>query len=157
MKTSPDGLEFIARWEGEVLHPYHDQAGLLTIGVGHLIRSWEEYSNGITHDQAMALLAGDVSVAEEAVLGSLQVDLAQYQFDACVSFTFNCGGGAWRMSSVRKFCNEQNWEVAAKSFLLWDKRRDPATGQLVVDQGLLRRRQAEAALFSGPSGMCGAV
>ena len=153
MKTSSNGLEFIALHEGEVLHVYRDVAGVPTIGVGHALRAGEAFPNGITHDQAMALLASDVGIAEDAVNGRTTVELSQSQFDACVSFTFNCGGGAFARSTLLHCINQQDWDGAAAAFLLWDKRRDPSTGALVVDQGLLARRKAEAALFAsdGPA------
>jgi lysozyme len=153
VKTSENGLEFIARWEGEVLHVYSDMAGIPTIGIGHALRPGESYPNGITHAQAMALLAADVGVAEAAVNYETDVALSQSQFDACVSFAFNCGGGAYRTSTVLRCINGQDWDGAAKAFLLWDKRKDPKSGMLVVDQSLLARRKAEAALFQsdGPA------
>jgi lysozyme len=147
MKTSPDGLNFIAEWEGEVLHTYHDEAGVLTIGIGHALRPGESFPDGITHEQALEILSHDVASAESAVNGHVTVDLAQNQFDACVSFAFNCGGYAFAHSSVCADVNRGDLDAAAQAFLLWDKRRDPATGTLVVDQGLLNRRKAEASLF----------
>ena len=41
LKTSKSGLEFITKWEGCILKPYKDIAGLRTIGVGHLIKPGE--------------------------------------------------------------------------------------------------------------------
>ena len=49
LKTSKSGLEFIARWEGIVLHPYMDVAGLWTIGVGHLIKPSDSFKIGRAH------------------------------------------------------------------------------------------------------------
>ncbi len=150
MKTSAAGLSFIARWEGEVLRVYRDAAGISTIGVGHRIREGESFPDGITHEQAMDLLAGDVVTAESAVNAHVLVELSQNAFDACVSFTFNCGGGAFAQSSLLAFINRGDMQSAARGFLLWDKRRDPATGALVEDRGLLARRAAERDLFLKP-------
>jgi lysozyme len=148
MKTSPEGLEFIAHWEGEELHVYKDAAGVETIGIGHALRPGESFPNGITHEEALEILSHDVGSAENAVNGNVKVDLTQSQFDACVSFAFNCGGYAFAHSSVCSAINHQEWSSAADAFLLWDKRRDPTTGLLVVDKDLAARRQAESALFS---------
>ena len=37
----------------------------------------------------------------------------------------------------------------AGAMILWNKLKDPRTGQRVVSKGLLRRRCAEAALYIG--------
>lgn len=153
MKTSPTGLAFIAKWEGEVLHVYKDVAGIATIGVGHALRPGDSFPDGITHEQALALLAGDVQIAEHAVNALVeQVDdrLSQNAFDACVSFTFNCGGGAFERSTIRTFINAGDFQSAARAFLLWDHRKDPKSGALVEDGGLFARRAAERDLFLKP-------
>jgi lysozyme len=108
MKTSPEGLEFIVSQEALVLHPYHDQAGYLTIGVGHLLTDEERrtgvieiagekvrWINYLTEEQGMALLAQDVARFEDAV-NSYELDLTQAQFDVLVDFAFNLGEGGLR-------------------------------------------------------------
>jgi lysozyme len=154
MKTSTNGVAFVDREEGEVLHLYTDSAGKPTIGVGHLVKAGENFTNGITHDEALALLAGDLSIAEGNVNRLCPAagagTLSQNAFDALISFTFNCGGGALQVSSVRRLLNAGDMAGAAAAFELWDKRQDPKTGALVVDAGLLARRKREAALFLTP-------
>jgi lysozyme len=150
VKTSPTGLAFVAQWEGTVLRTYKDVAGVPTIGVGHALRPGEEFPDGITHDQALALLASDIRIAEAAVNANVTRPIGQNAFDALVSFAFNCGGGALYGSSILRFLNAGAPEQAADGFLLWCKRADPATGQLVQDGGLLARRRAERALFLAP-------
>lgn len=150
MKTSQAGLAFIAQEEGEVLHVYIDVAGKPTIGVGHLLRPGESFPNGITLEQSRALLAQDVQIAESHVNRLVKATINQNMFDALCSFTFNCGGGALQQSSMIKFLNEGKIDQAADAFLLWNKRTDPKTGQLVVDKGLDNRRKRERALFLKP-------
>lgn len=151
MKTSAAGEAFIAREEGEVLHVYKDAAGLDTIGVGHRLRPGEAYPDGITHDGAMSLLAGDLGTAEAEVNRDVTVPIGQNSFDALVSFAFNCGTGALRESMLHRLVNEGAApENITAAFEMWDKRRDPKSGALVVDAGLLNRRKAEAALFLTP-------
>ena len=133
-----------------MLRPYKDQAGKLTVGVGHLIRTGEDFSAGISHDQAMELLAQDVASAEGAVNVHVTRILTQNAFDACVSFTFNCGGGAFASSGILRCINAGDMLGAGNAFLVWDKRQDPATGQLVEDRGLFARRNAERELFLAP-------
>ena len=62
MSTSKNGLEFISKWEGCILKPYKDIAGLRTIGVGHLIKPGENFPDGveITKEKALEILANDV-------------------------------------------------------------------------------------------------
>jgi lysozyme len=147
MKTSQAGLEFIAREEGEVLRTYIDVAGKPTIGVGHLLRPGESYPNGITKEKSRELLAQDVKIAEAQVTSLVTVPMTQNMFDALVSFTFNCGGGALKKSSILRFTNAGDLTAAADAFLLWNKATDPKTGQLVVVKGLTNRRLREKALF----------
>lgn len=149
MKTSAAGLAFITRQEGgAVLHVYRDQVGVETIGVGHALRPGESYPDGITHDQAMALLAADVDNAENAIRMCITVPLTQNQFDALADFAFNCGAGALSSSSVRVKLNMRDYEGAADALLLWDKGK--VAGHLVELEDLKKRRAAERALFLTP-------
>lgn len=134
--ASAKGLEFIARWEGCVLHAYDDGTGVWTIGVGHTPAKPGEV---VTHAQAMALLRNDVAKAVAAV-NSLGLHLKQTQFDALVSFAFNCGGGALT-GGVSKNLHAGN-PAAAMAVL---SEYDHAGGRVLP--GLARRRAAESALF----------
>jgi len=88
LRTSEDGLEFIERWEGLRLKPYRDQAGHLTIGIGHLITDADVVpENGITVEQAYDLLREDMLRAEMGVKRNVRYPLNQHQFDALASFT----------------------------------------------------------------------
>jgi len=58
-----------------------------------------------------------------------------------VDFAFNCGCRNLDNSTLLKKVNEGDHEGAAAEFLKWDM----AGGHVMA--GLLRRRQAEAALF----------
>jgi len=73
--------------------------------------------------------------------------LQQNEFDALVDFVFNLGRGAFAGSTLLKNLNAGQFDAAATQFDLWDH----AGGQVVA--GLLRRRQAEQAMFQGqPAG-----
>jgi len=150
MKTSQNGLEFVAREEGEVDHVYNDIAGIPTIGVGHVVRPGESFPNGITHQQAMDMLAVDIGTAENQVNTCVKVTMTQNQFDALVSFTFNCGGGALAQSSTLKDLNSGDIQGAANALLLWDK--TTINGVLQSDPGLHGRRVRERQLFLTPDG-----
>lgn len=150
MKTSPAGLLFVAKWEGEVDHVYKDVAGVLTIGFGHALKAGDGFSptSTLTHQQALDLLAHDVSWAEDAVNGLVKVPMTQNQFDALVDFTFNCGSGALARSAVLSELNAGNAPGAAAHFPDWAHAMEG--GKLVVDQGLLRRRMSEQRIFLTP-------
>ena len=149
MKTSPSGLEFIAKWEGTVLKPYRDVAGLRTIGVGHLITPSDNFPDGvaITHEQAMDILAGDVKKCEDAIAKSITVPLTQNQFDALVSFGFNCGVGMYTGGS----CQLLN-KGDVPGFIAGLKSHNHAriNGVLQEVAGLTKRRNEEADLFMTP-------
>lgn len=146
MNISPAGVAFIKAHEGCVLHVYNDAAGIPTIGWGHARWTGE---SPITQAQADALLVGDLRPCEAAVNSLVDVPLAQNEFDALCSFVFNCGAGAFATSSARRALNEGDRRGAAVALLLWDKVRDPKSGQLVTNAGLFARRLDEATLFYG--------
>lgn len=151
MKTSANGLAFIAREEGEILHVYVDQVGVQTIGVGHALRKGESFPNGITHEQAMSILAADVILAENAINANVKVPLTQNAFDACVSLTFNIGTGAFASSTVLKKLNANDFVAAADAFLMWDK--GIVNGVKQALPGLTARRTRERTLFLKDTGL----
>jgi lysozyme len=161
MKTSQQGVEFIAAHEGSVkkngLHWIYDDhtgrpindynaRGFATIGYGHLITEAEKrqglFLNGINEEQALDLLSRDLSIAEGGVLRAVKVPLTQNEFDALVSFTFNVGAGNLNSSTLLRLLNAGNKRDVPAQFLRWDKSKG------VVLQGLVRRRRDEANLFS---------
>lgn len=148
MKTSKNGLEFISKWEGCVLKPYKDIAGLRTIGIGHLIKPGEDFPDGveITNEKALELLASDVKICEDAINKRIKVSLNQNQFDALVSFGFNCGTGVYSTSDACKELNKGNYSEVPQKLLSWCKAR--INGVLVVNKGLQNRRISEGQLFS---------
>lgn len=138
---SAEGLALIRRFEGFSAMPYLCPAGYRTVGYGHVVRAHEDFSGGIDVAQAAALLADDAQVAERAVRRLIAVPLAQGQFDALVSFTFNVGAGALQRSALRRCVNDGRHEDAAAQFGRW-----VWTGGRKLT-GLVARRAAEAALY----------
>lgn len=84
----------------------------------------------------------DTASAVDTVNNSLTVEINQNQFDALVSFAFNAGNSAESHSTLLRYVNAGRNDLAAGEFTKWDH----VNGVEVA--GLLRRRQAEAALFS---------
>jgi lysozyme len=148
--TSANGRGFIEQEEGVVLHLYKDSAGLWTIGAGHLVRPGECFGAGLTRIQADDLLSKDLAKVEACVRAFARPDITQNQFDALVSLGFNIGTGGLASSTVARLYAKGDLAGASDAFLMWNKRADPKTGQLVVDQGLMARRQRERALFLKP-------
>ena len=139
MKTSNNGINLIKQFEGCALSAYKCPAGVWTIGYGHT----KDVKQGmkITTNQATSLLKEDLATYENYVNKYVKVKLNQNQFDALVSFTFNCGGGALKSSTLLKKLNKADYTGAANELLRWNK----ANGKILA--GLTRRRKAEKALF----------
>ncbi|UYA58942.1 lysozyme [Pectobacterium colocasium] len=138
------GLDLIKSFEGLRLTKYLDTAGRWTIGYGHLILPHENFDNGITLQEADLLLRQDLKTAETGVQHYVNVDLNGNQFGALTSFTYNLGVESLETSTLLRLLNQGNYDAAADQFPRWDK-----DGEQVVE-GLLRRREAEKALFLQP-------
>lgn len=141
MTLSAAGMALVQEFEGLRLTAYKDGAGVLTIGYGHTGRDVHP-GQVITEQEAKALLVADLHAAVVVVNRSVKVPLTQNQFDACVDFVYNAGTGAFILSTLLKDINAGNFTSAATQFGRWVH----AGG--AVENGLVRRRAAEAALFA---------
>lgn len=139
MRTSQNGIDLIKSFEGCKLTAYKCPSGVWTIGYGHT--NGVKQGMKITKKQAEHYLKNDLKTYENYVNKYVKVKLNQNQFDALVSFTFNCGGGALKGSALLKRLNSGNYNAAANELLKWNK----SNGIILV--GLTRRRNAEKALF----------
>lgn len=142
MKISDAGLNLIKFFEGLRLESYVCPAGVWTIGYGH---TGSDVTPGLEIDQRRAeqLLRKDLLRFEQAVDILITVPLNQQQFDALVSFTFNCGVGALEKSTLRKRLNnkEEPNKVAEEELIKWVKAGDKTL------PGLVERRKKEIELF----------
>jgi lysozyme len=120
-------------------------AGVWTIGYGSTRGLTGEPITAATPfvDQATALkmLSRDASGAATAVATHVEVPLGDNQVAALTSFVYNLGAGAFEGSTLLRVLNEGDYAAAAAQFTEWDH----AGGHVV--QGLLNRREKEAALF----------
>ena len=91
MQTSQTGLALKEQEEGYRQFPYQDVVGKWTVGFGHLIKPGEDFSAGLTRDQAVALLITDSAFADEIVNSEVTVPLNQGEFDALSDFCYNLG------------------------------------------------------------------
>jgi lysozyme len=139
---SDHGLALTRSFEGLSLKSYQDSGGVWTIGYGHT-GPGVHAGLSITPDRADNLLREDVAAAVGCVNRGVRVPLAQHQFDALVDFCFNAGSGNFLGSTLLRAVNAGEFAAATEQFALWVH----AAGAVIP--GLVRRRAAEAALFSG--------
>jgi lysozyme len=145
MRMTKAGLDLIKQWEGFRAKAYRCPAGVWTIGFGHTSMAGKpDVKQGMVISKAEGerILLNDLKVYEAGVRSVIKVNLTPNQYSAAVSLCYNIGVGAFRRSSVARFCNRGQWKNAADAFALWNK----AGGRVLP--GLVRRRAAEAALFA---------
>lgn len=136
MRTSQKGINLIKQFEGCRLTAYKPVATeqYWTIGYGHY--GPDVYAGmKISQAQADAYLVADLAKFEKAV-DSLGRSFTQPQYDALVSFAYNCGAG-----NLKKLVANRSNQLIADTMLAYNK------GSGKVLPGLVRRRQAERALF----------
>ena len=143
----PQCIALIRSEEGEVLHTYRDTAGNLTIGVGHKVLPGESFPGNISQGECDDLLATDLLGAASAVCRYTIPSINDNQYSALISFTFNEGAEAYRNSHLLKMINVNRMDLVPAQFDVWNKVRNPHTGQLEVSQALVDRRTREKALF----------
>jgi lysozyme len=146
-----NGLALLKQCEGCKLISYIDQAGVWTIGYGH---TGHEVVPGLawTQDDADAALRNDIQTFAAGVSRLIEDPdvLNDNQFSAVVIFAFNIGLAAFAGSTALRDMNAHKLDNLTADMRMWDKIHDPHTGQLVVNQGLLNRRNAEIGLWNKP-------
>jgi len=137
-------IDTMIELEGEVHHPYLDQAKVPTIGIGSTA-----YENGnhvtmndpdIDHNRSIDLLLNK-TMANQRLLNHYFPDgkLTQNQNDALLEFIYNIGAGGFQASSVLRLALvNPNDPAIRQAFLMWDKIH--VDGQLVFNQALYNRR-----------------
>lgn len=158
-KTSKEGLDFIKGFETFVPFVYDDLVppvkgkykewnggtliGTPTIGYGHTDAAKHplKIRKGlrITEKEACEILAVDLADCEADVRRLVKKPLTQGQFDACSSFTFNCGPGNFKNIAAR--INRGDYNAARAAFDLYVKSK----GKYM--RGLQRRRDGEQSLW----------
>ena len=137
-KTSQNGVNLIKSFEGCYTRAYWDKWGKVwTIGYGHTGK--DVYSGlVISEQQAENLLKQDLKRFEGYVNNRKYVPqkLNQNQFDALVSFSYNCGQG-----NLKKLVGKRNLSQIANELLEYNKSKGKEL------KGLVRRRAAERQLF----------
>ena len=149
--------DLIKAFEGCHSTPYLCPAKLWTVGYGHVLYPEQarlkaderpsyplrpEHNRVWDADEIDALLEADLLRFTAGVL-RLCPSAADNErhFDAIVSLAFNVGLGNLQASTLRMKYNRGDYAGAADEFLKWRKSNG------VVLAGLVRRREAERALF----------
>lgn len=164
-KISPVGRAFIEKWEECVLYVYDDKVpkrhingklqypewdggdvvGTLTIGYGHTdAAGYPKIKHGLrlTKEQADEILGDDLAPCEANVSRIVKTALGQHQFDALVSFCFNCGAGNLKKLVVK--LNQGDYDDIPRHLMQFVSSK----GERM--QGLVNRRTGEVALWSLP-------
>jgi len=133
---------------GVALRAYRCPAGVWTCGWGETegVHSGTQWGKSF----ADARLCDSLTERAAAAQGMCTVTPSPNQLAALVRLSYNIGVGALARSSVLKAHNRADFAAAARAFALWNKARNPRTGQLEVMRGLVARRAAEAALYLRP-------
>ena len=164
MKISSEGISWLKGKEDKVLDKqgnhiiYDDKTGKpvntneplprgATIGYGHLIKSDEDFRNGINETTATELLRTDITTAEHAVKNNISVPLKQNQYDALVSLAYNIGAKNFANSTVVKYINNPNFHSSVypnleSAWKAWNR------SQGEISNGLINRRQNEWDLYN---------
>ena len=149
--TASDGMIAVLKQEeGFSSKPYHDYSQY-TVGYGTVCPDdMVDYymENGITEEEAELMLRNYLANTENTInkkfIDKYGLTLTQGQFDALVSFTYNCGS-AWISETSGTFHNAvKNGATGSeliRAFSLWCT----AGGKILP--GLVRRRLSEANMF----------
>lgn len=161
MKASEICIELIKYFEslhdGDLskigLQPKICPAGYWTEGYGHMILYNGKPLEGVENKElayklskvkdeidAVRLLKQDISERENIVNKILKKKVEQYQFDALLSHTFNCGVS----ETLYEIVNEKDINLE-KLQLWWKTKYITANGKKL--QGLIKRRKVEYNLF----------
>lgn len=141
MKVSQDCIDLIEHFEGKRNKAYLDPVGIPTIGIGFI--QGVKMGHYMTDEEIYVRLKDELERFEKGVKNSVNIPLTQGMFDACVSFSYNLGNGAFARSTLLKKLNLGDIEGASEEFGKWVN----AGGKKLL--GLQRRRDAERLMFLG--------
>ena len=153
------GLEFVKRWEG--FRPrLCNENGHCTVGFGSVMHTGpcdgrpveQPYASGVSEDAAATLLTQQAGDVRALIDEGLTVPLTQNQSDALISLVYDIGADAFKGSTLLQRVNAGDTAGAAAEIRKWTKEQRPDGGQADVPM-LVKRRDAEAALFLKPDGL----
>lgn len=145
MTINAAGLTLIKSFEGFRADAYLDPVGVPTIGYGTTsaagVGITVKLGMRITEAQAQAYLAAALDKFAAHIRPLIKVPINENEWAAFLSLAYNIGPGAFGKSSALRKFNQLDRAGAADAILLWNK----AGGRVL--KGLMRRREAERALF----------
>lgn len=144
LSLSATALIGIALHEGYRSRAYDDGVGVQTVGFG--TTAGVKRGDTITVERALVRLGDDVAKFERELRACIgEVPLAQYEWDAYVSWAYNVGTGAACGSTLVRKLKALDYAGACAELLRWDK----AGGRVLP--GLTKRRQEEYRRCIGPT------
>lgn len=143
--TSKKLKEFIMSFEGYSSKVYKCSSGILTIGYGTTRSECVAYGF-CTKEQAVKWFDEDIEIFAQAIkkrVSALKISLKQNEFDALVSFAYNCGTNALINSTLFKnICAGVRAEnIIKNNFTAWS---NDSRGYC---EGLYKRRVKEFNMF----------
>lgn len=131
--------------------------GITMIGYGHVITASETQagrivvegetitlSEGITANQAQALLKKDLEPVQTAIKTAIKNLITQPQFDALVDFAWNIGVEKFTQSEVVKLINDKKYDHVYRELMSWQNSECKGP-----QSELESRRRANAMRFAG--------
>lgn len=143
MHISQEGIDLVKKFEGCKLEAYQCAAGVWTCGYGSTrgVKQGDVWSQ----EKAEIMLVDELEEYGSYVEELVTIPLNQCQYDALTSWTFNLGPSNLKSSTLLAVLNQGKYEEIPYQIKRWNK----VSG--VVNDGLIRRREAEALLFEGKS------
>lgn len=156
LKATKFCRDLVAKYEGlgpkgvvvvsgvKTVYPYICPSGKPTIGRGRVI-SWSDYEKykktGIPLTLADKWFEEDINRFSLEVAKLIKVPVQEWQFDALVSFAYNCGIANLKSSTLLRKLNLKDYKGSANEFSRW------IYGNGKRLEGLVTRREAEKRMF----------
>jgi lysozyme len=141
MQMTLRGRQRLTDREGKRLKAYRDSKGIPTIGVGHTSAAGPPpvtMGMTITAQECDDILIRDLAKFEAILDGALEVPVADHEYDALLSITFNVGP-KFATSTAIKRLNAGDRAGCATAIMMWN--RPPE---------IIGRRQTEQSQFLTP-------
>lgn len=141
-----DPAHAIANPDEPLVKPYLDPVGIPTIGYGLITLDGNRVTMAtppISYNKALSALSAEIVGRDEAIRKLLTVSVTDNEEAALISFVYNSGIAALRMSTLLRLLNAGDRAGAANQFGAWCH----AGGKVLP--GLVRRRAYERSVFLG--------
>lgn len=137
-----EAIDLVCEFEGFSPKPYRCPANVLTIGFGRTEGVKE--GDTTTKEAERSYVLSHLSDLDRRFEKIITTSLTDNERSALLSFVYNIGLGAFMKSTLLRKLNRGDKAGAADQLLVWTR------GGGKVLPGLVRRREAERALFLKP-------